>query len=93
MSARIVLCPASVVGSVLSQTIIPHPALSSNQRWAHYIAFHSLDQKLVKMTVGCGLCHINTKHMYSTTEIFTQENTVVKHEAIQVKFSHIATDG
>jgi hypothetical protein len=34
------------------------------------------------MTAGCGLCHINTKEkkMYSTTEVFTQENTLVTHE-------------
>jgi hypothetical protein len=33
----------------------------------HCIALHSLDPELVKMTVGCGTCHINT------TEVFTKE--------------------
>jgi hypothetical protein len=27
----------------------------------HYTALHSLDAKLVKMAVGCGICHINTE--------------------------------
>jgi hypothetical protein len=27
----------------------------------HNITLHSLDSELFKMTVGCGLCHINTK--------------------------------
>jgi hypothetical protein len=27
----------------------------------HYIALHSLDPNLVKMTVGSGICYINTK--------------------------------
>jgi hypothetical protein len=27
----------------------------------HYIALHSMDPKLVKMTVGCGIYNINTK--------------------------------
>jgi hypothetical protein len=27
----------------------------------HCIALHFLDPELVKMTVGCGKCHINTK--------------------------------
>jgi hypothetical protein len=26
-----------------------------------YITMYSLDPKLVKMAVGCGICHINTK--------------------------------
>jgi hypothetical protein len=27
----------------------------------HNIVLHFLDPKLVKMTVECGICHINTK--------------------------------
>jgi hypothetical protein len=27
----------------------------------HYITLHVLAPELVKMTVGCGICHINTK--------------------------------
>jgi hypothetical protein len=33
-----------------------------------------MDPKLVKMTVGCGICHINTKHMYTPNGVLTQEN-------------------
>jgi hypothetical protein len=39
----------------------------------HYFTLHSLDSELLKMTVGCGMCHINT-NMYSTTGVFTLEN-------------------
>jgi hypothetical protein len=41
------------------------------------------------MTVGCGIRHINTKHIYSTTEVFTQENTLVTHEDIKKIHLHI----
>jgi hypothetical protein len=37
----------------------------------HYfslIALHSLDRKLVKMPVGCGIYHINTKTYCYTTD-------------------------
>jgi hypothetical protein len=40
---------------------------SKPRKWAkfqdflHYITLHSLDPKLVKMTVGCGTSHTNTK--------------------------------
>jgi hypothetical protein len=27
----------------------------------HYITLQSLDQNLIRMTVGCGMCYINTK--------------------------------
>jgi hypothetical protein len=27
----------------------------------HYITLHSLDPRLVRMTVGCGISHTNTK--------------------------------
>jgi hypothetical protein len=29
----------------------------------HYIALHSMDPKPVKMTIGCGICPINTKNI------------------------------
>jgi hypothetical protein len=34
----------------------------------HYIALHFLDPELVKMTLGCGMCNVNAKHMSSTAE-------------------------
>jgi hypothetical protein len=46
------------------------------------IPLYSLDPKLVEMTVGCEICHMN-----SITEASTQENIVVTHEAIQ-KYIH-----
>jgi hypothetical protein len=36
----------------------------------HYITLHYMDLKLIKMTVGCGIGHTNTKHIYSTTGAF-----------------------
>jgi hypothetical protein len=36
-----------------------------------------MDPKQVKMTIGCGICHIdtnNTKNKYHITEALTQEN-------------------
>jgi hypothetical protein len=32
-----------------------------NTNETHYTALHSLDPELVKMTVGCGICHVNIK--------------------------------
>jgi hypothetical protein len=42
------------------------------------------------MTVECGICHKYKNITYSTTEVFTQENTAVTHEAIK-KYIHIYT--
>jgi hypothetical protein len=48
----------------------------------HYITLHSLDPKLVKMTVGCGTSHTNTKtytvHLKHSKNTYThtQINTV-----------------
>jgi hypothetical protein len=46
--------------------------------YIHYIALHSMDPKSVKMTIGCGICHINTNNtknrMYSITEALTKGN-------------------
>jgi hypothetical protein len=35
----------------------------------YYIKLHYIDPKLVKMTVDCGICHIDTKHVYNTNKI------------------------
>jgi hypothetical protein len=43
----------------------------------HYIALLSMDPKPVKLTIRCGICHINTKntkYMCSITEDLKQEN-------------------
>jgi hypothetical protein len=48
-----------------------------------YITLHSIDPKLVKITVGCGVCHIDTKHVYNTNKILIQErprNIVATHK-------------
>jgi hypothetical protein len=42
------------------------------------------------MTVGCGMCYINTKIELNFSHKKTQENTVATHEAIQ-KYIHIYT--
>jgi hypothetical protein len=42
-----------------------------------------MDPKPVKMTIRCGICHINTKntkHMYSITEALKQENPRIHSE-------------
>jgi hypothetical protein len=58
----------------------------------HYITLHG--SKLVKMTVGCEICHTNTKTYVQCNWSFhtkkKQEKTVVTHEAIQ-KYIHIYT--
>jgi hypothetical protein len=41
----------------------------------HCIALHPLDPELDKMTVGCGICHINAKTYVQYIEVFTQENS------------------
>jgi hypothetical protein len=33
-----------------------------------------MDPEPVKITIGCEIYHINTKHLYSITEALTQEN-------------------
>ena len=48
-----------------------------------YIALHSMDPKLVKMTVGCGICHINTKHMYRPSGVLTQEKPSIHSDYTQ----------
>jgi uncharacterized short protein YbdD (DUF466 family) len=57
----------------------------------HYITLLSLDAELVKMTVGCGICHINIKTYVHYVWSFRKrkpKKTVVTHEAIQ-KYIHI----
>jgi hypothetical protein len=44
--------------------------LSSYTNAFLYIILHSLDPKLVKMTVGCGKVIQIQKHIYSTSEAF-----------------------
>jgi hypothetical protein len=65
---------------------IPDGASSSvsNADYITFIALHSLNPKLVKMTAACGIYHINTK----TYVQYTQANTVVTHEAIR-EYIHI----
>jgi hypothetical protein len=55
----------------------------------YYIEFSA--PKLVKMTVGCGICHTNTKMSIVQLKFShkkTSENTVVTREAIK-KYIHI----
>jgi hypothetical protein len=44
-------------------------------KFSYNITLHSLDPELVKMTVGCGICHINRNMYVQYTEVLTQENT------------------
>jgi hypothetical protein len=58
-----------------------------------YITLHSLDSKLIKMTVGYGICHkyrniLTVQLKFSHKK--TQENTVVTHKDIQ-KYIHMCT--
>jgi hypothetical protein len=51
----------------------------------HYIALNSLDRKLVTVTVGCGICHIDTKTCTVQLKFShkkAQEKTVATHGAI-----------
>jgi hypothetical protein len=43
----------------------------------HYVALHSMDPKSVKITIRCGICHINTKntkHVNNIIEALKQKN-------------------
>jgi hypothetical protein len=42
------------------QKIIPELPTKDCRR-IYYIILHSQDSKLVQITIGCGICHINTK--------------------------------
>jgi uncharacterized membrane protein len=57
-------------------------------RYLHYITLHSLDQKLVKMAVGCFICHINTKTYVQYNWSFqTRKYGGYTDEAVQ-KYNH-----
>jgi hypothetical protein len=47
----------------------------------YYITLCSLDPELVRMIVGCGICHMNTKNMCTVQPTFShkegQEDTVI----------------
>jgi hypothetical protein len=49
----------------------------------HCIALHSIDPKPVKMTIGYGIYHINTKNIHTMSlkpsHVGTQEYTVAAH--------------
>jgi hypothetical protein len=75
------LYTASVVVVALPTSEFPEGPMNYS---VHYVTLHSLVPKLGKLTVGSGICHINTNiYIYSTTEVFICENTVITHEAIQ----------
>jgi hypothetical protein len=67
-SARVQAMPE---GNLTYTPILVWDSISTSLAWVslvkakvialHYIALHSLDLKLVRMTVGCGICYINTK--------------------------------
>jgi hypothetical protein len=42
-----------------------------------------MDPKPVRMTIVCGICHINTKknHIYSITEALTQETVGIHQQS------------